>query len=310
MQKTKSCVYMSETPSDNLLIEAFLEMMAAERSAAHNTIESYQRDLSEAAVFLKKRKSDFARADKHLLEAYIAAQSKSGLSPRTVARRVSSLRQFFHFLYSDDIRKDDPSATLDTPKLPRTLPHSLSASDITALIAAANKADDIRLAAMLELLYASGLRVSELVSLPLSHVQKITKDGQHFLIVRGKGNKERIVPLHASALTAINMYLDTRKDDSPWLFPSRGKEGHITRQRFGQMLKEIAPAAGLDPTRISPHTLRHSFASHLLAGGADLRVIQELLGHADISTTQIYTHIEQDKLTQLVTRHHPLAKEK
>lgn len=300
---------MPET-NDILLIESFLEMMASERGAAHNTLESYKRDLSEAAVFLKKRKSNFASADKRLLEAYVAAQSKSGLSPRTVARRISSLRQFFDFLYSDDIRKDDPSSTLDTPKLPRKLPSSLSANDITALIAAADKAQDVRLVAMLELLYASGLRVSELVTLPLSHVQKITKCGHHFLMVRGKGNKERIVPLHASALAAINAYLSTRKDDSPWLFPSRGKEGHITRQRFGQMLKEIAPAAGLDPTRISPHTLRHSFASHLLAGGADLRVIQELLGHADISTTQIYTHIEQDKLTELVTRHHPLARKR
>jgi len=290
------------------LIESFLEMMAAERGAAHNTIESYGRDLRDAAAFLTRRKSDFTIAEKPLLENYIASLSKSGLSPRTVARRISSLKQFFHFLYSDEVRKDDPGAGLDTPKQPRSLPKSLSNKDIEAMIAAAQKAGDIRLVAMLELLYASGLRVSELVSLPLSALQKIKAHDHHFLIVRGKGNKERIVPLHDCALGVLNTYLEIRKSSSVWLFPSHGKDGHVTRQRFGQMLKQIALEAGLDPERISPHTLRHSFASHLLAGGADLRVIQELLGHADISTTQIYTHVEQDKLTRLVREHHPLVR--
>jgi integrase/recombinase XerD len=265
--------------------------------------------LQDASAFLVKRKSSFETADKHQLEAYVTSLGKSGLSPRTVARRISSLRQLFHFLYSDEIRKDNPATTLDTPKLPRNLPNSLSAEDIATLIAEAGKADDIRLVAMLELLYASGLRVSELVTLPLASLHKINTHDHHFLIVRGKGNKERIVPLHDAALAALNAYLATRDDDSSWLFPSRGKEGHITRQRFGQMLKELALKAGLDPEKISPHTLRHSFASHLLAGGADLRVIQELLGHADISTTQIYTHIEHEKLTKLVTSHHPLNKQ-
>ncbi|HEU5048260.1 MAG TPA: site-specific tyrosine recombinase [Rickettsiales bacterium] len=297
--------------SDSALIESFLEMMAAERGAAGNTIESYGRDLREAAGFLAKRKSGFAQADRGMLEAYVASLSASGLSPRTVARRVSSLKQFFHFLYSDDVRKDDPATALEVPKQPRSLPKSMEQDDITRLIEAARVAEDKRLTAMLELLYASGLRVSELVTLPLSAVQKAGAEGRHFLIVRGKGDKERIVPLHDHALEALNTHLEdlkNRKISSAWLFPSRGKEGHITRQRFGQMLKELAVTVGIDPESISPHTLRHSFASHLLSGGADLRVIQELLGHADISTTQIYTHIEKEKLTKLVSEHHPLAK--
>lgn len=298
---------MPET-SDITLIESFLEMMTAERGASRNTIESYQRDLREAAAFLKKKQSDFPSTGKTLLEDYVASLSKAGLSPKTVARRISSLRQFFRFLYSEEIRIDDPGATLDMPKQPRSLPKSLAADDIERMIAAAKTAGDIRLEAMLELLYASGLRVSELVTLPLSAVQKIKGHDRNFLIVRGKGNKERIVPLHGKALAALEAYIKPGRDAAAWLFPSRGKEGHITRQRFGQMLKEIALVAGLDPEKVSPHTLRHSFASHLLAGGADLRVIQELLGHADISTTQIYTHIEQEKLTKLVTEHHPLAK--
>jgi integrase/recombinase XerD len=283
-------------------------MMSAERGASKNTLEAYRRDLQEAAAFLSKKKSDFTAVKKMLLEAYVAHLSKSGLSPKTVARRISSLKQFFDFLYSDNVRKDDPATMLDSPRQPRSLPKSLQADDIKLLIAAAEKEEDVRLVAMLELLYASGLRVSELVTLPLASVQKIEAHNRNFILVRGKGNKERIVPLHDAALTALNIYITKRKDESPWLFPSRGKEGYITRQRFGQMLKEIALKAGLDPEKISPHTLRHSFASHLLAGGADLRVIQELLGHADISTTQIYTKVEQEKLAKLVNEHHPLAK--
>lgn len=294
--------------ADSMLIESFLEMMSAERGASKNTLEAYRRDLQEAAAFLSRKKSDFAAVKKTLLEEYVAHLSKSGLSPKTVARRISSLKQFFDFLYSDNVRKDDPATMLDSPRQPRSLPKSLQADDIKKLIAAAEKEGDIRLVAMLELLYASGLRVSELVTLPLASVQKIEAHNRNFILVRGKGNKERIVPLHDAALAALNAYIAIRKDESPWLFPSRGKEGYITRQRFGQMLKAIALKAGLDPEKISPHTLRHSFASHLLAGGADLRVIQELLGHADISTTQIYTKVEQEKLAKLVNEHHPLAK--
>ena len=290
------------------LIESFLEMMTAERGAAVNTTQSYSHDLREAAAFLTRRGTTFEKAEKPVLEAYTVSLSKSGLSPRTVARRLSSLRQFFHFLYTENIRSDDPTAALDTPRQPRSLPKSLIAEDVMKLIAHARNEKNLRLVAMLELLYASGLRVSELVTLPLTAVQRIQKQAQPFLIVRGKGNKERMVPLHDTAVEELQSYLAMRKDDSVWLFPSRGKEGYLTRQRFGQMLKALALRAGLDPEKISPHTLRHSFASHLLAGGADLRVIQELLGHADISTTQIYTKVEQDKLTKLVTVHHPLAR--
>jgi integrase/recombinase XerD len=290
------------------LIESFLEMMTAERGAARNTILSYTRDLEEARGFLKGRKTSFEAAGKDALEAYAAALSRSALSPRTVARRLSSLRQFYHFLYTENLRTDNPAALLDSPKQPRTLPKSLTADDITALIAAARAENDLRLTAMLELLYASGLRVTELVTLPRRAFERKGGQGFAFLTVRGKGNKERLVPLHDAAVDAVQAYIAQEKNETPWLFPSRSKQGHITRQRFGQSLKELAVKAGLDPEKISPHTLRHSFASHLLAGGADLRVIQELLGHADISTTQIYTHVEQDRLSKLVKNHHPLAK--
>jgi integrase/recombinase XerD len=290
-------------------IESFLEMMTAERGAARNTILSYTRDLQDLAAFFRRRKTSFASARKNALEAYAATLGNSGLSPRTVARKLSSLRQFFHFLYTENIRKDNPSTLLDSPKQPGRLPKSLTADDVTALIATARQKGDVRLIAMLELLYASGLRVSELVTLPARALERRGTQSFAFLTVRGKGNKERMVPLHDVAVDALMGYMAVRPE-SKWLFPSRGKEGHITRQRFGQMLKDLALMAGLDPEKISPHTLRHSFASHLLAGGADLRVIQELLGHADISTTQIYTHVEQERLTKLVTRHHPLAKKK
>ncbi len=280
--------------------------MTAERGASANTIESYSHDLHDAAAFLAKRKTGFETVKKPVLESYVVTLSQSGLSPRTVARRISSLRQFFHFLYTEAIRKDDPAATLDAPKPSRGLPKSLGAEDINKLIATAHAQEDTRLAAMLELLYASGLRVSELVTLPVTALQKMDKHAHPFLIVRGKGNKERMVPLNDAAVDTLKAYLAKRGVDSPWLFASR--EGHLTRQRFGQLLKQLALKANIDPEKISPHTLRHSFASHLLSGGADLRVIQELLGHSDISTTQIYTHVEQEKLNRLVTTHHPLAK--
>lgn len=288
------------------LIEPFLEMMQAERGAALNTLSSYRRDLTDAAAFLAHRKTSLEKAERGQIEAYIASLSKAGFSPRTVARRISSLRQFYHFLYSDEIRADDPASLLELPRQPRSLPKSLESGEITALLAAARAEGDLRMTALLELLYASGLRVSELVTLPRAAIRK--QAGSSCIIVRGKGGKERMVPLHDTALDAISAYLAPRKDASVWLFPSSGKEGHLTRQRFGQLLKSLALKAGLDPTKLSPHTLRHSFASHLLAGGADLRVIQELLGHSDISTTQIYTHVEREKLMKLVTQHHPLAK--
>ncbi|MEI6729643.1 MAG: site-specific tyrosine recombinase XerD [Pseudomonadota bacterium] len=288
------------------LIESFLEMMAAERGAALNTLEAYRRDLYECYDFLKKRKSDFAKTDKLLLENYLTSLNKQGLAAGTIARRISSLKQFFSFLYSENIRRDDITRQIETPKQARSLPKSLSKDEINALIDTAKAENDKRTVAMLELLYASGLRVSELVTLPLSAIHKIEE--KQFIIIIGKGNKERLVPLHDSAIDALNQYNNSHQYKSFWLFPSSSKEGHVTRQRFGQILKEIALKAGLDPDKVSPHVLRHSFASHLLAGGADLRVIQELLGHSDISTTQIYTHIEQEKLINLVNTHHPLAK--
>lgn len=292
---------------DVYLIERFLEMMTSERGAARNTVESYARDLREAAAFLNDKISDFAMVDKKLLETYVVKLVQSGLAPRTVARHISSLRQLFHFLYSDGGRKDNPAISLDIPKQPRKLPPVLSGDDISAMITAAG--NDFRLVAMLELLYASGMRISELVTLPLATIQNVNK-GSKFITVRGKGNKERMVPLHTGAVSSLFKYLETRKEVSIWLFPAHSREGHITRQGFARMMKDIAWKAGLDPRKVSPHMLRHSFASALLTGGADLRVIQELLGHSDISTTQVYTHIEQDRLTRLVTQHHPLSKRK
>ncbi len=294
--------------SGDTSVESFLEMMAAERGASKNTLESYGRDLEDASAYFHARKTTLAKAETKALEAYVLSLHKSGLAPRTVARKISSLRQFFHFLFTENIRTDNPSALLDAPKQARSLPKSMTSDDINTLIHTAHAQKDLRMAAMLELLYASGLRVSELVTLPATAVRKAGGQAQPFLIVRGKGNKERMVPLHDGAVDSLQAYLATCKSGSPWLFPSHGKEGHLTRQRFAQLLKELALKAGLDPCSISPHTLRHSFASHLLAGGADLRVIQELLGHADISTTQIYTHVESEKLLRLVTNHHPMAK--
>jgi integrase/recombinase XerD len=287
------------------LIESFLEMMTAERGAARNTIESYERDLLDAAAF-----TPLQDASKTSLEAYTATLSKRGLAPNTIARKLSSLRQFYHFLFTENIRKDDPASALDTPRQKRSLPKGLTRADVETLIAQAHAEDDLRLTAMLELLYASGLRVSELVTLPSSALRKIMGKDITFLTIQGKGGKERIVPLHATAIAAACAYIATQTPGSAWLFPSRSKQGHITRQRFAQLLKGLALRAGLNPDVLSPHTLRHSFASHLLSGGADLRVIQELLGHSDISTTQIYTHVEQDRLTALVHAHHPLSKQK
>jgi len=288
----------------NNFIESFLEMMVAERGASANTIEAYSRDLSEFAAYAKRHRLAFETIEKPAIEKYITTLGKSDLSAKTIARRISSIRQFFHFLYSEDIRKDDPATNIDSPKQTRSLPKSLSKDDIEKLITQARDYNDIRLVAILELLYASGLRVSELVTLPLVAFNKANQ----FLIVRGKGNKERLVALNNAAIEAVGEYISKRSHHSNYLFSSGSKEGHLTRQRLGQMLKELALKAGIDPEKISPHKMRHSFASHLLEGGADLRIIQELLGHSDISTTQIYTHIEQDKLTNLVRNHHPLSK--
>jgi len=296
------------------LLERFLEMMAAERAAAAHTLEAYQRDLTDCAEKLKK---PLESLDLLQLQDYLAGLYAQHYSPRTIARRLSSLRQFYRFLVEEQLRPDDPTQGLDTPKQPKTLPKMLSAQEITQLVRfLAEEGDEpasLRLRAMVELLYASGLRVSELVSLPLSAAQRLIKSDEPFLIVTGKGSKERLVPVNAQAIASLRCYLAVRgvyireKPQERWLFPSSGEQGYMTRQRFGQLLKEAALNAGLDPSRVSPHVLRHSFASHLLAGGADLRVIQELLGHADISTTEIYTHIQPDALMELVRSKHPLS---
>ena len=294
-------------------VEMFLEMLAAERGAARNTLESYQRDLGDFSGFAKSQRMVAAHASADLLRKYLKHLDNTGMSPRTQARRLSALRQFFRFLYAERLRDDDPTTVIDSPKIGRALPKYLSEEEVDRLLTCAADhpgADGKRLVALMEILYATGLRVSELVGLPLS---AMSRDGR-VLMVRGKGDKERIVPLSEPAADAIAAYLKVRVrylpkgvKDTPFLFPSRAKQGYLTRARFGQILKELAIEAALDPTRVSPHVLRHSFASHLLAHGADLRALQQMLGHSDISTTQIYTHVLDERLKQLVNSAHPLA---
>jgi integrase/recombinase XerD len=304
---------MAETPSSDTLIERFLEMLSAERNAAANTEAAYRRDLEDAAEFMAARKLGLGETATADLSAYLASLDRRGFAARSAARRLSALRQFFKFLVAEDLRGDDPSAALDAPKLGRPLPKLLDEDEMARLIevcAALDGPNGARLKALVELSYASGLRVSELVGLPLAAVLR----EQPVLIVRGKGGKERMVPLNAPARAALTAYLAHRKafllkgvKTSPHLFPSRGKDGHLTRQRFGQLLKDLALQANIAPERISPHVLRHAFATHLLDHGADLRSLQKMLGHADIATTQIYTHVAGRRLAALVEAHHPLA---
>jgi integrase/recombinase XerD len=290
-------------------------MLAAERGAARLTLAAYRNDLADLAAFLAARGTPIEKADAAALHAYIAGMTARDLAPRTLARRLSAMRQFFRFLVSDGARADDPTAGLDPPRLGRPLPKILGEDDVERLIATAQSwpaEEGVRLRALLELLYGAGLRVSELVGLPLAAAQRDPR----FLLVRGKGGKERVVPLSPPARQALALYLECRKRFLPqgrasrWLFASRGEEGHLTRQRCGQLLKELAAAAGLDPARLSPHVLRHAFASHLLDHGADLRSVQQMLGHADIATTQIYTHVQSERLRRLVETAHPLARRK
>ena len=305
---------------DDLFVEQFLEMMVAERAIASDTIAAYKRDLLGFSGYCRGRKEIVSQIQRESIEEFIATLRGQGASVPTIARKLSVLRQFFAFLYTEKHRADDPTSTIDSPKLPKRLPAVLTREDVFLLLEAARSDESprgIRLQAMLELMYGAGLRVSELVSLKLSALQVraggINVDAD-FLIVRGKGNKERMVPLHDKAKKALSRYLDVRSQFlgsqkmSPWLFPYHRAVGYITRQQFGVMLKELAIKAQIDPKKFSPHTLRHSFATHLLEGGADLRVIQELLGHTDISTTQIYTHVAGDRLNKLVNEHHPLGK--
>jgi len=293
--------------------EAFLEMLKAERGAAANTEAAYAADLRNLFAFIARRKQGPLTADTEALRAYLKSLDYVGMTPRTVARRLSVIRQFFRFLLAERLREDDPASTLDSPKLGRPLPKVLSRAEVDRLIEAGRSRDAEdggRMATLLEILYATGLRVSELVTLPLSAVER----DPSVLVVRGKGGKERLVPLSDPARQAIAAWRQVRDgaladgETSRFLFPSRGRTGHLTRQRFAQLLKEAALAAGMDPARVSPHVLRHAFASHLLEGGADLRSVQLMLGHADIATTQIYTHVLDEKLRSLVQEKHPLAR--
>lgn len=304
-------------------VDAFLDMLVAERGASKNTREAYSRDLADAAAFLTHTaKVPLDRASSDELRDYLAHLSdgeiKTKSATRTVARRLSALRQYYKFLVSEGMRGDDPSSVLDSPRLGRPLPKILSEQDVGLMLEAAARRggpEGRRLIALLEILYASGLRVSELVGLP---VGAVTRDGRA-LLVRGKGGKERLVPLSQPARDALAAYLPDRpyfmvsgreQKQQAFLFPSRSGSSVLTRQRVGQLLKELALEADIDPAKVSPHVLRHCFATHLLDHGADLRAVQKMLGHADIGTTQIYTHVVTERLKQTVEEHHPLAKRK
>ena len=294
-------------------LEAFLEMLAVERGASPNTLAAYRNDLAHVATFIGARGGALDGADTPALRDYLTALSRDGMAPRTAARRLSALRQYFRFAYAEGWRQDDPTLALDGPRLGRPLPKLLSADDIAAMIAVAAKQtppDGPRMVAILEILYASGMRISELAGLPLGAVARDPAT----LVVRGKGNKERLVPLTDAARAAIKRYLAVRPrclkegQSSRFLFPVPGKPQPLSRVRIGQYLKALALAAGIDPAKVSPHVLRHAFATHLLEGGADLRSVQQMLGHADIATTQIYTHVAVPRLKALVTSHHPLGR--
>jgi len=287
-------------------VNAFLEMLTIERGAAANTIASYTNDLNDFAEYTAGRGHTVVSADADTCQRYIASLHARGLSARTAARRLSALRQFPLFLLQEGVRTDDPTAQLDTPRLPKPLPKFLSEQEVDALLAAAASKPGRPGAlarAALELLYATGMRVSELLSLPRSALGAKAE----VMIIKGKGNKERMVPLSTAAKQAVVVLLEVTETQSRWLFPGRDPKHPLTRQAFFLLLKHIALAAGLDPMRVSPHVLRHSFASHMLARGADLRSLQMLLGHADITTVQIYTHVQTERLRRLMEENHPLS---
>lgn len=297
-------------------IEAFLEMMSAERGAAENTLSSYRRDLEDASEAIGGALAGAGAAD---IRAYLDDIAARGFAPTSQARKLSAIRQFFKFLYAEGLRGDDPTGTLDSPRKGRPLPKTMTEAETGRLldraaeeaVAAAPDGDRlaaIRLHALVEVLYATGLRVSELVGLPVT----VALRDDRFFMVRGKGDKERMVPLSAKARAAMRTWLSERATrpafaDSPHLFPASSDSGHLSRQVFARDLKSLAARAGIASAKISPHVLRHAFASHLLQNGADLRAVQQLLGHADISTTQIYTHVLEERLVRLVNDHHPLA---
>lgn len=294
-------------------LEAFLEMLSAERGAAVHTLDAYRRDLLDYAGFVRRQARGLANGTAADIRGYLTSLSEAGLKPSTQARRLSALRQLHRFLLDEDVRTDDPTSTIESPKRGRPLPKVVTEAQTQALIDAAAALDGpeaVRLLCIVELLYASGLRVTELVTLPLVAVS----GERRMLLVKGKGGRERLVPLGTPAREAINTYLKVRARFLPaseraqrFLFPSRGREGHLTRRRVAQLMKDLAIKAGVDPRKLSPHVLRHAFASHLVAHGADLRSVQQLLGHADIATTQIYTHVQDERLRRLVSEKHPLA---
>ncbi len=316
-------------PKPNLSkwVDSFLDMLTTERGAALNTRHAYWRDLADVSLYLRsKRSKEIETATTDDLKAYlqelgnkihVKGQNKNQIAVRTVARRLSALRQFYRYLISENIRKEDPTSTIDSPKQTRTLPKTLSEGEVDTLIKVAGEqggAESVRLVCLLELLYATGLRVSELVGLPMA---AIAEESQ-FIMVEGKGGRERMVPLSDSAQKALAEYMNVRGQfvageeaarQSKWLYPSRTSDsGHLTRQRFAQLLKDLARAAKIDEDHVSPHILRHAFATHLLSNGADLRAVQKMLGHADIATTQIYTHVIGKKLKKTVEEAHPMAK--
>jgi integrase/recombinase XerD len=310
----------SSRDGGNSELALFLDMLAAERGAAAPTIEAYTRDLSEFLAFLAAKGKTARNAAADHLRAFLAGLARKGLAPTSRARKLSAIRQLFRFLLAEGLRSDDPCSAIDSPRLGRPLPKILSLAEVETLLDNAKEASQragdgtakrraLRLYAALETLYATGLRVSELIALP----RNVLTADDRVLTIKGKGGRERLVPLNDAARDALRTHLAAVAGDeasgkaaSPWLFPSTGGQ-HLTRQRFGQELKALAAAAGIEPARVSPHVLRHAFASHLLERGADLRTVQQLLGHADISTTQIYPHVIEERLRRLVEQHHPLA---
>jgi integrase/recombinase XerD len=304
---------------DLRLIEQFLEMMSAERGASRHTLEAYGRDLTDYRRFLGSRGRRIGQAGADDVRAFLAFLAKRQLAKTSAARKLSAVKQYHRFLLGEGLAEENPAKIIEGPKLGRPLPKIMSVDEVDRLIATAKKAAETRrgskalkaarLYCLVEVLYATGLRVSELLALPVSAA---TSD-ERVLLVKGKGGRERLVPLNDAARAALKSFLGLRRQqrgetDSSHLFASRGGAGHLTRQHLGQELKALAAEAGLTPSKISPHVLRHAFASHLLAGGADLRAVQQMLGHADISTTQIYTHVLAERLRQIVEIHHPLGK--
>lgn len=297
-----------------LWISNFLEAQAAELGAARNTQEAYGRDLKDFLSFLESRGAGFATADRAMVEDYLVQCEAIGLATATKARRLSSIKQLYRFAFEEDLRKDNPAIQVRGPRKDKRLPKSLSLQEVEQLLQTAHtmpkkRADKMRLTCLMDLLYATGMRVTELVSLPVAAV----RGNPDMILVRGKGGKERMVPLSPGARDAVILWLSLRDQDeahtkSTFLFPSRGKQGHLTRIWFFQQIKKLALMAGVNAEKVTPHSLRHAFATHLLAGGADLRSIQTLLGHADIATTEIYTHIQYERLRELVLEHHPLAR--